>query len=212
VPIRPRPRPLLLAARWDLPVSVDRPFACSPSLVYGPRLSATTPSLTSRPRSPSWTRPRPRVSRPRPTHPSLFWSPCPLTRSLAQLCPQPNSLALSRSTCTPVELRRDPPPFCGRRRASTVFVALVSSASSLAMRDTLWFAPASLFRLVHTHLRSPCAAKAPPLLTQGIPVSPSLLKHSRVSSRGEQLPHALNFPCTALSSARLLAGASPRHR
>jgi hypothetical protein len=42
-PIRPRMRPLSLAARWDLPVSDDRPFARSPSLVYGPRLSATTP-------------------------------------------------------------------------------------------------------------------------------------------------------------------------
>jgi hypothetical protein len=54
-PIRSRTRPFSLVARWDLPVSVERPFARSPSLAYGPRLSATTPSLTSRLRSPSWT-------------------------------------------------------------------------------------------------------------------------------------------------------------
>jgi hypothetical protein len=119
-PIHPRTRPFSLVARWDLPISVERPFARSAWLAYGPRMSSTTPSITSRMCSPSWTH-----------FPTTSHAPEPFSRArahslapLAQLHPQPNTLALSRSTRAPVELRCDPPSFCGRRRASVVSVAL----------------------------------------------------------------------------------------
>jgi hypothetical protein len=67
-----RARPFSLAAQWYLPISADRPFARSPSLACGPRMSATTPSLTSRLCSPPWTHPRPHVSRPCPHTPESF--------------------------------------------------------------------------------------------------------------------------------------------
>jgi hypothetical protein len=65
---------------------------------------------------------------------------------------------------------------------------------------------APMFRLVHAHQPSPHAAGAPPSSTKGFHVSLSLLKRSRVPSRGEQLLDALNFPCTALLSVQSLAG------
>jgi hypothetical protein len=99
-------------------------------------------------------------------------------------------------------------PFRGHRRASSASVALVSSASSLAMRNTLWFALASLFRSIRAHWPFHHAARAPSSSTQGLPASPSLLKRSRVPSRNEKLPHALNFSCTALLSAQLLPRAN----
>jgi hypothetical protein len=62
------------------------------------------------------------------------------------------------------------------------------------------------FRPICAHRRSPRAAEAPPPSTQGIPVSPPLLKRSKVSSCGEQLPHALNFSCTVLLFTQSLVG------
>jgi hypothetical protein len=110
-------------------VTADSPFARSPSLACGPCLSSTTHSLTSCPRTPLWTRPRSRVSRPRPHAPEPFCGARPHSLAhLAQLRPQLNTLALSLSMRTrpqsSVVVHR---PFCGRCRASTAPVASVSS-------------------------------------------------------------------------------------
>ena len=88
--------PLLLAAWWDLPVSADRPFARSSSLVCGPRLSATAP-FPNAPLALSV------VDAPMTARfPATSPVPEPFSRvrthsltPLAQLRPQPNSLALS---------------------------------------------------------------------------------------------------------------------
>lgn len=112
--IRPRMRPLSLAARWDLPVSADRPFARSPSLVCGPRLSATAPfpnvplalSVVDAPMTARF--------------PTTSPAPEPFSGVRAHSLPSPSyapsqtpSLSCSRSAHAPMELRRDPPPFCG---------------------------------------------------------------------------------------------------
>jgi hypothetical protein len=57
VPVSSLTRPLSLVVRWVRVISVDCPFASALSLARGPHLSATSPSLTSRPRTPPWTRP-----------------------------------------------------------------------------------------------------------------------------------------------------------
>jgi hypothetical protein len=66
--------------------------------------------------------------------------------------------------------------------------------------------PDPLVRPVRAHRTSPCVAGAPPPSTLGILVSPSLLRDSSASSRGEQplcTPISLFI---ALVFARLLAG------
>jgi hypothetical protein len=137
-----------------------------------------------------------RVSRSLPHAPDPFSGARthPLT-PLAQLRPQQTpshlSLAMHVHPWSSIVVRC---PFRGRRRAFVAPVASVSSAFSPATRDTLWFAPNPSNS---PGSRSPgphCAARAPPPLTQGLPASPSLLKRSRVPSRGEQTPHTLNFP------------------
>jgi hypothetical protein len=100
--------------------------------------------------------------------------------------------------------------FHSHHRVTDVFVAPVSSTSPLATQDTPRFAH---FPSIFHCSRSPDphrAAGAPSPSTQGLPVSSPLLKRSRVPSRGEQTPHALNFPFTALLSAQSLAGVELR--
>jgi hypothetical protein len=80
-PNRSHGLPLSLAARWDLPVSVDCPFAAHPRWSTDPAYQPLPSSLTSRPCSSSWMRQRPRIFRPRPTCPSPFLHPTP-THSL----------------------------------------------------------------------------------------------------------------------------------
>jgi hypothetical protein len=137
-----RTRSLPLSARWDRSVSADHPFAHVPSLARGPHLSASSPSLTSRSRTPPWKRPRHTFPGHFPHTPDLFLEPTP-TRSLPSL-----SCAPSRAPRTslaprahPLSSATVPRPFSGRRRAPIASVALVSFASSPATRDTLWFAP-----------------------------------------------------------------------
>jgi hypothetical protein len=201
--------------------------ARSLSLLSGPFLSALTAHSHARPRRtspvshypfpnlspalPPWTHPRPHLSRPRPTCPSPFLEPAP-THLLPSLnCALSQTPSISLSLCahpwSSVMIRH---PFRGHRRASAASVATVSSASSPATRDTPWFAPTPLFYPIRAHRLSPRAAEAAQPSTQGLPASPSLLKRSRVPFRGEQLPHAFNLPCTALSFVQLLAGASLR--
>jgi hypothetical protein len=71
-PVPSRTRPLPLSVWWARSVSADRPFAYAPSLAHGPHLSATSPSLTSNPRTPSWTRPRRTFLGHSPTRPTSF--------------------------------------------------------------------------------------------------------------------------------------------
>jgi hypothetical protein len=122
----------------------DRPFTRPFSLIGGSRLSDL--SLPNRPRYSSWTRPRPRVSQPRPTRPSFFWTPPSFIR------PSPLRCALSRAPSPSLSLYAHAQgvssplavvsrPFCGRRRALAMFVASVSSTLSPAIRDALRFAP-----------------------------------------------------------------------
>jgi hypothetical protein len=160
-PVSLRVRWLPLAAQWVLSISADHPFACSPSLVRGPHLSASSPLLTSRPRTPPWTRPRCVFLGHSPHVPDLLVSPHPLAhspRSVALLRRPPRTplshCARRWSTTAVRRLFRD------RRRAPIASIAPVSSASSLATRDTLWFAPSPsifpLFALTRLLAAQPC--------------------------------------------------------
>jgi hypothetical protein len=189
-------RPLSLAARWDLAVSVDRTFARSPSLVCGPRLSVTplfpnllpTLSVVDAPMTTCFLA---TTLAPEPFSAAHAHALTPL----AQLCPQLNSLALSLSLSLSLALRtclwnpaEGPPPFRGRRRVYVTSVASVSSAPSPAMRDTFRFAPSlSISPGPRSPAFSPCS-QSPPPSTRGIPTSPSFPWCSRGSSRGEQSP------------------------
>jgi hypothetical protein len=190
-PTHPRSWPLLLADRWDLPVSADRPFARSPSLVYGPRLSATPlfpnllPTLsvmdaTTTTRFPAMT-----------LAPKLFSAAhAHALTPLTQLHPQLNCLALSLALRTrPWNSDEGSPPFRDHRRVFAASVASVSSAPSPATRDTFWFAPSlSVSPGPRSPAFSPCS-RSPLPSTRGIPASLPLLRCSRVTSRGEQSPY-----------------------
>jgi hypothetical protein len=109
VPLRYSPLSLSLCVcvRWVRPVSADHSSA--PSLARGPHLSATSPSLTSRPCSPPWTRPQRAFPGHTSMRPTSFWRLHPLTHSPRSVAPQADPLApLSRTVHTPVQLRRGP--------------------------------------------------------------------------------------------------------
>jgi hypothetical protein len=86
----------------------DHPFTRPLSLTGGSRLSNLSPPNCQR--SPLWTRPRPRVSRPRLTRPSLFWTPPSFT------CPSPLSCAFSRAPSPSLALRTCPWSSAAARR------------------------------------------------------------------------------------------------
>jgi hypothetical protein len=142
-PIRPRMRPLSLAARWDLPVSADRPFALSTSLVRGPRMSATAPFPNLPPALYFVDAPTIEHFPATSPRPSPFLESAP-THSPRPVMPQPNSLALFLALCThpssSAMICHDHSSFCGRRRASGAFDASVSSASLSATRNVPQFA------------------------------------------------------------------------
>jgi hypothetical protein len=174
-PVSSRVCPLPLVVRWVRPISADRPFACLPSLARGPQLSASSPSLTSRPCTSSWTCPRRAFPDHSPTRPTSFW----ISHSLAH---SPRSIALPYRPLAPLSLalRAHPwstnvvrRPFCGRRRAPVASIAPVSSASSLATQDALLFAP-----ILPISLGS-CSPS-----TKVLVASSPLLKRSRAVSRG----------------------------
>jgi hypothetical protein len=126
--------PFSLATWWVRPYSADRPFVSPLLQVRGPHLSTTSPSLTSRPRTPPWTRPCRTFLGHSPTRPSSFWSPHSLAHSPRSIAPQQTPSLLSLAQCAhpwnSIVVCR---PFCGRRRAPVASVALVSSPSSPAV-------------------------------------------------------------------------------
>jgi hypothetical protein len=136
-------------------------------------------SLTSRPRTPPWTRPRHTFLGHLRMHPASSLS-CAPSRTVSPpllLCAHPGSFAAARLGLAPV--------LCSLR-ALTTPVASVSSALSSAAQDTPRFAPNPLVRQVRAHRSSPRAVEAPPPSTRGVPPSSPLTRCSSVSSRGEQ--------------------------
>jgi hypothetical protein len=203
---RPRPRPRALSPSLSLsrcrvgPACRHRPAHTrdrSRSLLSGTLLSAliaSSPahprssadpacqslpsSLTFLPRSPLWTRPRPRDFWPQPSRPSPFLQPTPATHSLAplaQLHPQLNSLALSLSLCTRA---RGTPPKDRRRRASAASVVrsqplyFASNTRHLSVRSQpLYFDRSALTGVLPIQpkpaavdLRHPCIPAIAPVL------------------------------------------------
>jgi hypothetical protein len=128
----------------------------------GPRLSATLvfpnlPPALSIVDTPTTTRFPAMTSAPEPFSAAHAHSLTPL----AQLRPQPSTLALTLALrARPWNSAEGSPPFCGRRRASVAFVALVSFPPSLATRDTSRLAPAILICPVRAHRHFPYAAEA----------------------------------------------------
>jgi hypothetical protein len=144
--------------------------------------------------SPPWTRPRPRVLRPR-SCPRAPFEPRALLAHLSSLiCALCPTLSPSLSLCPRVQGAPPPPAidrclFCGRRRARAPSSATVSFALLSVARDTL-------------RLPSPHRALAPP----------TLLRDASASARGEQPARALNLVIVVLFSARLFTGVAPRRR
>jgi hypothetical protein len=111
-----------------------------PQLARGPHLSATSPSLISRPRIPPWMRPLRAFLGHSPTRPTSFWSPHSFSHSPRSVAPPADPLAPRAHPWSTAVVRRS---FRGRLRAPIASTAPVSSASSPATRDTLWIAPSS---------------------------------------------------------------------
>jgi hypothetical protein len=120
-----------------------------------------------------------------------------------QQTPSPLSLAPRARPWSSVVVRR---PFCGHLELQSRPLPRRASPPNQQRETPSGSPPVPLFRAVRAHRPFHRAAGAPPPSTQGIPASLPLLKRSRVPSRGEQLPHALNFSCTALLSAQTLTG------
>jgi hypothetical protein len=133
--VRPLSLSLSLSTLWGRSVGVV-PLARAPALSVL-RTPPVSPSPTSRP--------RPRVLRPRSqAHAPLEAACCSPTspRSLAPLAKlsRPLSCPVHATRQAPPPLIRDRCPFYDRRRARSLSVASMSSASPSATRDTPRFA------------------------------------------------------------------------
>jgi hypothetical protein len=159
--------PLPPVVRWARLVSADRLFARPLSLVCGLHPPAPFVSRTAR------------VDSVPTTHVEVAPAPTPVFSS----CPVPHSLSLlphshTLSTLALASLRgaREAPPpptvisgpFHGHRRASAVSVALVSSASTPATRDTPRFTLSSSIPLCS------CSLDSPPCSCVAVAVDPRL--------------------------------------
>jgi hypothetical protein len=92
--------------------------------------------------SPPWTRPRPRVLRPRPCARAPFEPRALLAHLPSLICALCQTLSPSLSLCPRVQRAPPPPavdrcPFCGHRRVRAPSSATVSFALPSAARDTL---------------------------------------------------------------------------
>jgi hypothetical protein len=169
-----------------------------------------------------WTRPRPRVFRPRP-RPRAPFEPRALLAHLSSLiCALCPTLSPSLSLCPRVQGAPPPPAvdrylFCGRCRARAPSSATVSSTLLSAARDTLRCA---LFFPVASGPHSPerfLRSRSPPPSPGRALVPPPLLRNASASARGEQPACALNWPllpCLARDCSPELprAAVSPPHR
>jgi hypothetical protein len=211
--VHSRTRSLPLSARWSRSVSADRPFAYASSLASRPHLSATSPSRTSRPCSPPWTRPRRAFPGHSPTRPTSFWSLHPLAHSPCSIAPQKTPLApLSHTVRTPVELHRGPPsvpwPSSSPYRVccpGELRLLTNNTRHPLVCPQPLYF---SRFTLTGP---SSCSRRPPPL-TRGLAVSLPSFKRPRALSQGNPAPHVSDFPFPAPVHAQSLAGVDVPHR
>jgi hypothetical protein len=136
-PTRARLLPLSLATLWGravgavlFPRTLYLSLSCRPHLSAVPNLSPTI--------STPWTRPRPRVLRPRSCARAPFEPLALLAHLPSLIC----ALCQTLSLCPRVQRAPPPPavdrcPFCGHRRVRAPSCATVSSASPSAARDTL---------------------------------------------------------------------------
>jgi hypothetical protein len=181
-----------------------------PSLTRGARLS--DPSSPNRPRSLPWTCPRPRDFWPRPHTPEPFLDPA-LVHSpfLAQFAlsraPLPSLSLYARAQGVLPPLAVVSRPFCSRRRAIAVSVALVRSALSTATRDAPRFAPPPLVRLVCVLQSFPRAARELPPSIQALAVSLPPFKGPRISPQGNRP----NLPLILLVLHLVARNCSPKH-
>jgi hypothetical protein len=197
-PISSRVHPFSLATRWVCPVSANRPLVSPLSLPRGPHLFATSPSLTSRSRTPPWTRPCRAFPGHSPTRPTSFWSSHSLAHSLRSVMP-----------------RQTPPRSSLSHHAHTRGAPLWSDVCSMAIVDSCHVRCPGELRLLTSNMRHPlvcpqplyfsrftltgslpCSQRLPPS-TRGFVVSLPPFKRPRALSQGNLAPHASNFPFPA---------------
>jgi hypothetical protein len=152
----------------------------APSLVHGPRMSATppVPNLPLAPRHGRAHVARFPATSVRTQHP--LSARTPLTHSSRSVTPpseHPRPLSrTARAQGAPPLLTVVRRPFYGRRRALVAPVASASSTSLSATRDTPRFAPnLSCSPGPRSPETSPCS-RSPPPSTRGFPASPLSLK------------------------------------
>jgi hypothetical protein len=188
--------PRSLAAPWDRPVG-----AVSLAHAHLPSLCPTDPTCQHVPNlspmiSPSWTRPRPRILRPRPS-PGAPFEPCALLArlpsSICALCP---ALSLCpREPRTSATARRHPPPIlwsslrlCPVKCHGELRLAISYSGHPSVCPPPLWSAWSTLTEVVLAQ-PEPChRCPVASLCLRRYPVPPALPR--KVSN----LPAPL-FPC-----------------
>jgi hypothetical protein len=163
-------RPFPLAVQWVRSVSADRSFVSSLSVAHGPHTSAPYASLTSRPHTPSWTRPRRASLGHLPTCPTPFLSPHH-THSL----PLPSSAPLHTSRTSPshnsrprstITVRRDlrsvprPPSSLCRVRCSSELRLLASNSRQPLVCPYPLYSP--LLTLIGLLAMQPCCHRYRP--------------------------------------------------
>jgi hypothetical protein len=142
-------RPFSLAARWTPSVSAGHSFVSSLLLAHGTHPSAPSASLTSRPHTPLWTRPRRAFPGHLRTHPTSFLSlhPTHCPHPVAPPAELPRSLSLYAHLGSSTAALRGPPlvlrPSWSLCRVHCLgeFCLFISSSGQPSVRpQPLWFA------------------------------------------------------------------------